>query len=202
MDEALWRAIVNCETTFDGKYYYGVITTGIFCRPSCRSRTPNIRNVRIFRSFDEAIASGFRPCKRCRPDKRLHGPDAEIVENVKKIIENRYYEKLTLAQLSSEVAISPYHLHRIFKRFTGMTPAEYVLQVRIEAAKQALNKQRYSTITEIALALGFNSISHFSSVFKKLTGQTPSDYRQSQLNYDKGGELLDLQTRVRLLEHV
>jgi len=187
MNEALWKAIVNCETTFDGKYYYGVITTGIFCRPSCRSRTPNIRNVRIFRSVDEAIFSGFRPCKRCLPDQGPLGPDAELVEDVKKMIHTRYYEKLTLAQLSGEVTISPYHLHRIFKRYTGMTPAEYLLQFRIKAAKQALKDHQHNTITEIALAIGFNSLSHFSSVFQKMTGQTPSEFRKSHLKSVKGG---------------
>jgi AraC family transcriptional regulator of adaptative response / methylphosphotriester-DNA alkyltransferase methyltransferase len=177
VDEALWRAIVNCETTFDGRYFYAVITTGIFCRPSCRSRIPRPENVRIFRSVDEARAAGFRPCKRCLPDERPHGPDAALVEDAKSIIEQRYHEPLTLHMLARELTISPYHLHRVFKRLTGLTPAEFIFQRRICAAENALRTQSSQSITEIALAVGFRSASHFSTVFQKATGHSPKDYR-------------------------
>lgn len=178
VDEVLWKAIMNCETTFDGKYYYAVISTGIFCRPSCRSRTPRRENVRIFCSVNEAKSAGFRPCKRCRPDERPLGPDAELVNRAKNIIHDRYYERLTLANLAKELVISPYHLHRVFKRLTGVTPAEYILQKRLDKAMAALKADRSRTITEIAFGVGFNSISHFSTVFQRMTGQTPSQYRE------------------------
>jgi AraC family transcriptional regulator, regulatory protein of adaptative response / methylphosphotriester-DNA alkyltransferase methyltransferase len=177
VDEALWRAIVNCETTFDGRYFYAVITTGIFCRPSCRSRTPKPENVRIFRSADDAKAAGFRPCKRCCPDDRPLGPDAALVEDAKSIIEQRYHDPLTLHILAQELMMSPYHLHRVFKRLTGLTPAEFICQRRICAAEDALRTQPSRSITEIALAVGFRSASHFSTVFQKVTGHIPTDYR-------------------------
>lgn len=181
MDEALWQTIMNCETKFDGKYLYGVNSTGIFCRPSCRSRTPLRENVRIFHSVEEARAAGFRPCKRCRPDECSLGPDEELVESAKEIMEQRYHELLTLDALARELAISPYHLHRIFKRLTGTTPANYVLVKRIQAAKQALRTDPCRTVTDIALGIGFRSTSYFSTVFQRETGSTPTDYREWHL---------------------
>ncbi|MCL6516648.1 Ada metal-binding domain-containing protein [Alicyclobacillus sp.] len=68
MPEDLWHAIVNCDVAYDGRFYYGVVSTGVFCRPSCRSKTPKREHVRIFLTTGEARAAGFRPCKRCKPD--------------------------------------------------------------------------------------------------------------------------------------
>jgi AraC family transcriptional regulator of adaptative response / methylphosphotriester-DNA alkyltransferase methyltransferase len=178
MDAALWNAIVNCETTFDGQYFYGVLTTGIFCRPSCKSRTPRRENVRIFRSVEEAQAAGFRPCKRCCPERGTHGPDAELVDATKALIAKHYAEPLTLQTLAGELVVSPFHLHRLFKRLTGTTPAEFILRTRIQAAAHALKAEPTRTITDIALGVGFRSASHFSSVFRKVTGYTPTDYRK------------------------
>lgn len=68
MKEHLWKAIVNGDLSYDGRFFYGVNTTGVFCRPSCNSRKPKREHVRIFSTIREAMAAGFRPCKRCRPD--------------------------------------------------------------------------------------------------------------------------------------
>jgi AraC family transcriptional regulator of adaptative response / methylphosphotriester-DNA alkyltransferase methyltransferase len=176
MDEAQWKAIVNCDATFDGRFFYGVTTTGIFCRPSCRSRAPLPEHVRIFKSAGEAQAAGFRPCKRCRPDTPLR-PDEEMVHMVKAIVNRRFEEPLTLESLAQELSMSPYHLHRTFKRWTGVTPAEYLVAKRIEVAKEALRTEPLRTITDIALAVGFRSASHFSTVFRKMTGCSPKHYR-------------------------
>ncbi len=178
MDEALWEAIVNCEPTFDGRYFYGVMTTSIFCRPSCRSRTPLRENVRIFRSAHDAGAAGYRPCKRCRPDACRLGPDEELVQAAKEIMEQRYQDSLTLDTLAQELAISPYHLHRVFKRLTGTTPAGYILDRRLRVAQEALCSEPSRTVTDIAMEAGFRSTSHFSTVFQKETGFSPSNYRK------------------------
>lgn len=182
VNDALWHAIVNCETTFDGEYLYGVITTGFFCRPSCRSRTPIPENVRIFLNIDAALAAGFRPCKRCRPDECRMGPDEELVQGAKQIIHQRFEEPLTLDILATELCISPYHLHRVFRRSTGTTPGDYILHTRIESTKEALRIEPQRTITGIALAVGFRSASHFSTAFQRKTGQTPTDFRVDAIN--------------------
>ncbi|WP_067934255.1 bifunctional transcriptional activator/DNA repair enzyme AdaA [Alicyclobacillus kakegawensis] len=177
MDESLWRAIVRCEPTFDGQFFYGVVTTRVFCRPSCRSRTPLPENVRIFTSVDDAIAAGFRPCKRCRPDEDPLGPDEALVECAKRVMDRRYPAPLRLGDIARELAVSPYHLHRVFRRVAGTTPAAYLLQTRVEAAKRALVTECGRPITDIALAVGFQSASHFSTTFRRVVGCSPSRYR-------------------------
>jgi AraC family transcriptional regulator, regulatory protein of adaptative response / methylphosphotriester-DNA alkyltransferase methyltransferase len=177
MNESIWQSIVNCEPTYDGQYYYAVLTTGIFCRPSCRSRTPKRDNVRIFSSIEEAVQAGFRPCKRCRPDERPYGPDVELVMQMKDLIQRRCHERLTLSAVAKQLSISPYHLHRVFKRVTGLTPAQYICRTRITRAMELLKHEHNKSVTDIAIGLGFRSISHFSTVFRQATGQTPSEYR-------------------------
>jgi AraC family transcriptional regulator of adaptative response / methylphosphotriester-DNA alkyltransferase methyltransferase len=78
-DDAKWAAVVACDRAFDRRFYYGVVTTGVFCRPSCRARTPRRENVRFFASAGEAEERGFRPCKRCRPDLPDHDPALSLV---------------------------------------------------------------------------------------------------------------------------
>lgn len=180
MDDALWKAIVNCEATFDGRFFYGLISTRIFCRPSCRSRTPLRENVRIFESVEDARGAGFRPCKRCRPDAL--GPDEELVQSAIEVLKQRYRDKLPLDVLARELTISPYHLHRVFKRLTGTTPAHYLLERRLQVAEEALRSESFRSITDIALEAGFRSMSHFSTTFQKKTGHSPSDYRKLHAN--------------------
>lgn len=184
MDDEIFRSvyetILRRDTRHDGQYYVGIVTTGIFCRPSCRSRTPKPENVRVYSSIEEAIQAGFRPCKRCRPDSPSpHGPDAKIAHAVNDLIQKRYYENWTLGKIAAEFNISPYHLQRVFKRITGTTPAKQLLHTRIEVAKRFL-KQNEQAITEISVSVGFRSVSHFSVVFKRVVGCTPNEYRENR----------------------
>lgn len=171
-----WEAIVGCDAGEDGRFYYGVSTTGIFCRPSCKSRTPNREHVRIFDTAAAAQAEGLRPCKRCRPDG-LRLPDEEWAESIAAVIRRQHPERLTLRTLAEQQHASPYHLQRTFKRVRGMSPAEYLLRVRVEAAMTLLNESRLS-IAEIGERVGMPSAAHFASAFRKITGQAPTQYRQ------------------------
>jgi AraC family transcriptional regulator, regulatory protein of adaptative response / methylphosphotriester-DNA alkyltransferase methyltransferase len=175
LNEEVWEAIINCDPTYDGKFYYGVVTTGIFCRPSCRSKNPKRENVRVFWSINDAISANFRPCKRCRPD-HLRWPDEDLAHLVLERIENQYQEPITLATLAHMFHISPYHLHRTFKRIVGTTPAEYLRTVRMKAAKRMLEETDKS-IAEIAITVGFPNAAHFSTVFQRHYGMVPSAYR-------------------------
>lgn len=129
----------------------------------------------MFLHMQEAVAAGYRPCKRCRPDQSRR-PDEELVHQVTDLIKNRYQQSLSLPVLAGLLHVSPYHLHRIFKRNMGMTLAELVQQVRMANAKQLL-LQTDLTITEIALSVGFSNAAHFSTVFQKKSGCTPTHYR-------------------------
>ncbi|MGE5675577.1 MAG: Ada metal-binding domain-containing protein, partial [Mycobacterium leprae] len=96
MQEEEWRAITQCDPAYDGQFYYAVKTTGIFCRPSCKSRVPNRGNVIVFHSAHAAVEAGFRACKRCRPDQ-CHGPAAELVQRALDYMAVHYSEPLTLS---------------------------------------------------------------------------------------------------------
>ncbi|ARW09061.1 Bifunctional transcriptional activator/DNA repair enzyme AdaA [Bacillus atrophaeus] len=94
-----WNAIVNNDSSYDGEFYYAVKTTGIFCRPSCKSRVPNKENVRIFQTAEQALGEKFRPCKRCKPNG-LRLPDEDWVTQIKEFIDCSYSESLTLDKLA------------------------------------------------------------------------------------------------------
>lgn len=175
MREEQWRAIVECDAAFDGQFYYAVATTGIYCRPSCKSRTPKPEHVRIFLRREDA-AEHYRPCKRCRPDA-ARWPDEELAERVRTVIGERYAEALTLQRIAEELHVSPYHLHHVFKRVTGQTPAVALLTVRLDKAKALLTRTDAS-VTEVAGAVGYGNAGHFATVFVKHVGRSPREYRE------------------------
>lgn len=175
--EEMWQAIIHNDASSDGRFIYAVRTTGIFCKPSCKSRVPNRANVRVFANAQQALDARFRPCKRCKPTgERL--PDQEWVAQIKHCIETNYTDTLTLNVLADMCHGSPYHLHRTFKRITGMTPVEYVQRTRAaKAAELLLRTER--PVADIALAVGLPSSAYFITLFKTITGQTPGEYRKT-----------------------
>ncbi len=175
MQEEQWNAISQCDPSYDGQFFYAVKTTGVFCRPSCKSRVPNQDNVLIFMTIDAAMEAGFRACKRCRPDQ-FHWPAEELAYKTMKYIETHYSESLSLRVIAESLHINQYHLHHIFKRIVGVTPLEYLIQERILEARRLLQESNL-TVTEVALTVGFVNAAHFSTVFRKHLGLSPSAYR-------------------------
>ena len=185
MTEEKWQAIIHNDATYNDKFFYAVITTGIFCRPSCKSRAPKKENVLIFQNAPQAMSANFRPCKRCKPTgERL--PDHEWVAQITDYIDMNYSEKLTLQTLAEIGHGSPYHLHRTFKRINGVTHVDYIQQSRINKAKEFLLHSN-NTIADIALAVGMPSTTYFITLFKKKTGFTPGGYRQLNREADENG---------------
>ncbi|MFD4929531.1 bifunctional transcriptional activator/DNA repair enzyme AdaA [Peribacillus butanolivorans] len=172
-----WKAIVECDAAYDDHFLYGVKTTGIFCRPSCKSRVPNKENVQIFKNANMALEENFRPCKRCKPEG-LNLPTDEWIEQITEWIEQHYSEPLTLNTLADISHGSPYHLQRLFKRVKGLSPTEYIQQLRLEKAIRMLESSE-QPVTEIGLAVGFSSIPYFITLFKRKKGYTPSGYRKA-----------------------
>lgn len=171
-----WEAIIHNDMQYDDHFIYAVRTTGIFCRPSCKSKEPVQSNVRIFRNAEEALSAHFRPCKRCKPTgERL--PDREWVEQIKNYMDNNYADVITLELLAEICHGSPYHLQRTFKKVMGMTPMEYIQWNRIEQAKKYLDTTNRS-ISDIALQVGIPNVPYFITLFKKKTGYTPKGFRQ------------------------
>lgn len=180
-----WKAILENDASFDDRFFYGVQTTRIFCRPSCRSRVPNKENVRIFKNAYAALAENFRPCKRCRPDG-LNLPAADWVEQITEWMDGHFTERITLERLADISHGSPYHLQRLFKRFKGCTPLEYIQRLRLEKASQLL-AETDCPIAEIGRLTGFPNAPYFITLFKKKNGQTPANYRKSLRGVKKHG---------------
>ncbi|MGE8080569.1 bifunctional transcriptional activator/DNA repair enzyme AdaA [Peribacillus loiseleuriae] len=176
MTDEKWQAIIDNDATYNDQFFYAVKTTGIFCRPSCKSRAPKKENVRIFQNAEQALQANFRPCKRCKPTgERL--PDSEWVALITEYIDTNYMEKLTLGTLADMSHGSPYHMHRTFKKVKGITPIEYIQQIRInKAEKYLLLSDR--TIADIAMSVGMPNTPYFITLFKKKTGRTPKEYRK------------------------
>ncbi len=175
-EEEKWQAFARSDPDYDGHYYVAIKTTGIFCRPSCTARTPLRKNVTFYDTGEEAIACGYRPCKRCRPDLILYRPTEEAAELCRKLLEREYHNPVPLGEVLSELNISLGHIGAIFKQQYGVTPLAYRNQLRVEAARRMLRETKLSVI-QIAINCGFSSLSPFYAAFKRQTGTAPQQYR-------------------------
>ncbi|SDK00315.1 bifunctional transcriptional activator/DNA repair enzyme AdaA [Sediminibacillus albus] len=171
-----WKAISNNDSDFDNEFYYGVKTTKIFCRPSCKSRVPNKNNVYIFKEAQSALELGFRPCKRCKPDNLLL-PNEEWVEIICEWMDKNFQDDITLNSLSEIFHSSPFHLQRTFNKVKGESPLAYLQKKRLTTAAKKLKDTNYP-IQLISSEVGFPNNSYFSTVFKKYYQVTPNNYRK------------------------
>ncbi len=172
MDEAVcWRAVESRDSATAGHFFYGVLTTGIFCRPGCSSRTPKRENVRFFLTTSEAEALGYRPCKRCRPD-RIESEAAGKVAALCRRMEAG--EEKTLDEWAAETGWSPAHLQKTFKASVGLSPSQYSRQVKLGRLKQALRSS--STVTEAMYEAGYTSPSRLHEQSLRGLAMKPSDY--------------------------
>jgi AraC family transcriptional regulator, regulatory protein of adaptative response / methylated-DNA-[protein]-cysteine methyltransferase len=179
-EDPRWARIVARDKTADGHLWYSVYTTGVYCRPSCPSRTANPKNVQLHETLESAKATGFRPCKRCNPD----GPSIEIknaalVAKACRIIEESE-EEPSLEVLANAVARSPSYFHRVFKAATGVTPKDYAAAQRAAKVRQELASG--SSVTEAIYDAGFNSSGRFYERSTDMLGMTPSQYRAGGAN--------------------
>lgn len=177
VNDEIWRAIVACDPVYDGQIYYGVSTTGVFCKPSCKSRTPKRENVTLYHDPLSPLKAGLRPCKRCRPDLLFHKTyQEELVEKLVQLIHDKLQESLTLADMAAKLYVSPFYLQKCFTKIMKLSPAKYVTLQRIKTAKIKLQNTEES-VTCIALSCGFRNSAYFSSVFLKEIGHSPTAYR-------------------------
>jgi len=173
-DNDRWTAVLKRDMSADGAFFYGVRTTGVFCRPSCASRLPRRENVDFFVSVDEARAAGYRECKRCQPGGLPR--ELEIVNRACAALDADPQQRLTLAQLSDAVHVSPFHLQRLFKRVVGVSPRQYQAAQRGAALRDAL--QRGADVTRATVDAGFGSPSRMYDSAAAELGMAPSEYRR------------------------
>lgn len=170
-EAARWAAVCANDAAADGAFFYAVTTTGIYCRPSCRSRRPNRANARFFDTGGEAEAAGFRPCRRCRPEALAPvDPAAEAVTAVCRLLETAE-EEPPLADLARHAGLSPGHLTRLFKARLGVTPKAYAQAVRARRLDAALRTGE--GVTEAVYAAGYGAASRAYAAAEARFGMTP-----------------------------
>lgn len=172
-----WEAVLAKDKSADGRFYFGVLTTGVFCRPSCPARQPLRKNVRFYATPAAAEGDGLRPCRRCHPLEPVVDAQAarmtELCHYLREQCDSG--EDLSLEALGRRVGLSPAHLQRTFKAAIGVTPRRYVEACRLELLKRGLRTAE--SVTQAIYDAGFGSSSRVYERVDSRLGMTPSDYR-------------------------
>ncbi|MCU7851802.1 MAG: bifunctional DNA-binding transcriptional regulator/O6-methylguanine-DNA methyltransferase Ada [Candidatus Thiodiazotropha sp. (ex Monitilora ramsayi)] len=173
IEQTMRRAVAERDKSYDGRFLYGVITTGVFCRPSCASRHARSENMRFFSDVASAMRAGFRPCKRCQPTDRAQG--VKWLTDIARYIEAHAHERMTLSGLAKRAGLSPSHCQRAFKAAFGISPKAYQDAVRIRHFKTALKQGE--DVTSAIYSAGFGSVSRVYGEEKRHLGMAPKTYR-------------------------
>lgn len=175
-----WAAVVAHDARSDGTFFYAVSTTGVYCRPSCGARAARPENVEFHATAADAERAGFRPCKRCKPDQLpLAEQHAGTIADLCRLIENAEHEP-TLERLAHHAGMSTFHLHRLFKAITGVTPKQYAAAHRVKRVRSELGRRH--TVTEAIYGAGYNSNGRFYEQSNDVLGMTPTAYRAGGAN--------------------
>ncbi len=177
----MYRAVVRHDTSYEGVFWLGVRTTGIFCRPTCRVRTPKRENVEFFGTPSEALHAGYRPCMKCRPLDHGRKPP-ELVAKLLVAVEREPLRRYRDAELA-ELGIDPSTARRQFKRYCGMTFQAYHRARRMGLALADIRKGK--TVIDSQLDQGFESGSGFREAFTRIVGTAPSRARDVTILHAK-----------------
>lgn len=172
-DDTRWLAVQARDASADGRFVYGVTSTGIYCRPSCPSRRPRADRVAFFGTPDAAERAGFRACRRCDPRAGRSASERKV-DLARVWIETHPGIRPSLARLARVAGVSPWHLQRTFKRLLGVTPAEYAQARRTGRLKRELKR---GPVTDAIYAAGFGSPSRVYEDAPAVLGMTPRAYR-------------------------
>lgn len=176
-EERQWQSVLARDVEADGAFVYAVRTTGIYCRPTCPSRRARRENVTFFALPEAAEQAGFRACRRCHPEQvAIRDPQVDIVQRVCRAIAANPEEPPTLAGLSAEVGLSPFHMQRTFKRVMGITPRQYTDACRMDRLKGELRKGE--AVTSALYGAGYGSPSRLYERAPTQLGMTPAVYRR------------------------
>lgn len=188
-EDACYLALRTRDARFDGRFFTGVASTGVYCRPVCRVRTPRRENCRFFTCAAQAEQAGFRPCLRCRPELAPAGPRWSI-QDAGSLLARQAAQLIDAAQgadaalarigaLAARLGVSDRHLRRLFEAEFGVAPLQYLLTRRLLTAKQLLTDTRMP-VGDVASASGFGSERRFHAAFRTHYGLTPGDLRRRQ----------------------
>ncbi len=172
-EETCWRAVENRDASFSGRFVLGVRSTKIYCRPGCPARLPKRQNVTFFAACAQAEAAGYRACKRCQPNRPLE-PQAQLVTDACRLLEES--SRLPLAELGRRLGVSPWHLQRVFKAATGLSPRQYAAARREQQLKEQLRQGQ--DVAGALYAAGYGSHSRLYETAGQRLGMTPGQLRR------------------------
>ena len=176
------QIILRRDPRYDGRLYFGVTTTKIYCRPVCPAR-PKFENIVVYKSPSEAEKNGCRACLRCRPDlapgNKFINPGGNLAAQGLRLIEETAGDDQHIDSLAEKLGISGRHLRRVFDEQLGASPLEIIQSRKLHLAKQLILETR-KPITEIAFASGFSSVRRFNEAFRKCYRTTPTQMRAAR----------------------
>ena len=176
LENQWWDAVLARDASRDGEFFFGVTSTGVYCRPSCAAKRPRRENVAFFLRLEDAEKAGFRACLRCKPRSASRNPQADAIKRICRYIEQHLDEPITLDRLSSAFGMSPFHLQRTFKKVVGITPRAYADSCRMKLLKQ--NLQTGKSVTTALYDAGYSSSSRLYERTASQLGMTPDKYRR------------------------
>jgi AraC family transcriptional regulator, regulatory protein of adaptative response / DNA-3-methyladenine glycosylase II len=188
-DRGLYAAVKARDARFDGRFFIGVTSTGVYCRPVCRVRTPLFRNCRFFGNAASAEHAGFRPCLRCRPELApglaFVDSSRSLAQAAARLVSQAVLEgqDLRMPALAARLGVTDRHLRRIFAAEHGVTPVDFLTTQRLLHAKQLLTDTRLP-VTQVALASGFASVRRFNAAFAERYRLNPSSIRRERAAAD------------------
>jgi len=178
-----YRALSARDSRFDGRFFTGVVTTGIYCRPVCPARTPRRENVRFYPCAAAAEKDGFRACRRCRPDAAPGTPawagTSATVARALRLISAGVLDERPVDALSAQLGIGDRHLRRLFHEELGASPNEIAATRRVHFARNLLFDTDLP-VADVAFSAGFGSIRRFNEAFRETFACTPAEYRRAR----------------------
>jgi AraC family transcriptional regulator of adaptative response / DNA-3-methyladenine glycosylase II len=184
-DDIYYDTLKSRDARFDGQFFTGVLTTGIFCRPICPAKTPLRKNVAFFENAVAAFEAGLRPCLRCRPETAPDSPPAwagtsTTVKRAISLIHKGVMDDGGVEKLASSLGVGSRHLQRLFTSEVGTTPKAVADSKKLLEAKQLVSDSTLS-LTDVPFASGYKSIRRFNEAYKASYGTNPSHTRRVQL---------------------
>jgi AraC family transcriptional regulator, regulatory protein of adaptative response / DNA-3-methyladenine glycosylase II len=196
---AMEKARQTRDPRFDGRFFVGVRTTGVYCRPICPVRIQKRDNVEFYTTAAAATAAGYRPCLRCRPEAAPGTPawngTATTVVRALRLIEQGALDEASLESFAERLGVTSRHLRRLFMRHVGATPSVVAQTRRLQLAKKLVDETGLP-LTELALAAGYGSVRRFNDHFRSIYGRSPRDLRRRQGRKEQAGLTLSLSYRA------
>ncbi|MEE8580809.1 MAG: AlkA N-terminal domain-containing protein [Myxococcota bacterium] len=199
--ERCYRALASRDARFDGRFFTGVLTTGIYCRPICPAPTPKRKNVRFFACAAAAADAGLRPCLRCRPEASPGTPawlgTSASVSRALRLIDEGALDQAGIGELANRLGMGERHLRRLFDTHLGASPLAVAQTRRVHFAKKLLDETDLP-MTEVAFGAGFSSVRRFNAAIRSTYGRSPSELRaRARVQGRSSGATLELRLSFR-----